>query len=128
MKFPRSRRITRRADFERVRSKGKSVAGRFLVLGYLHDETMIEPLRLGLITTRRMGNAVVRNRVRRRLRGIVQRTGELVIRGHWIVVIARNAAAKASSEQLEKEWKWMLHQASLMAPHMEATELDGLKK
>jgi len=116
MKFPRSRRITRRADFQRVRSQGKSLAGRFLVLGYLRDETLIEPIRLGLITTKRIGNAVARNRVRRKLRGIIQRSGEFVIPGHWIVFIARNAAASASSEQLEKEWKWMLHQANLFVP------------
>ncbi len=116
MKFPRSRRITRRADFQRVREQGRSLAGRFLVLGYLRDETLSEPIRLGLITTKKIGNAVARNRVRRQLRGIIQRTGEMVAPGYWIVFIARNAAATASSAQLEKEWKWMLHKAALMAP------------
>ncbi len=114
MKFPRSRRITRRADFQRVRAQGKSLAGRFLVLGYLRDDTLSEPIRLGLITTKKIGNAVTRNRVRRQIRGIIQRTGELVMPGHWIVFIARNAAASASSDQLEKEWEWMLRKASLI--------------
>ena len=114
MKIPRSRRITRRADFQRVRSQGKSLAGRFLVLGYLRDETLSEPVRLGLITTKRIGNAVVRNRVRRKLRGIIQRTGESIRPGHWIVFIARNTAAKASSAQLEKEWNWMLRKTGLL--------------
>lgn len=113
MKFPRSRRITRRADFQRVRSQGKSLAGRFMVLGYLPDPDLTEPIKLGLITTRKIGNAVVRNRVRRRIRGVLQRTGELVTPGHWVVLIARNYAANATSEQLEKEWKWMLRKASM---------------
>ncbi len=116
MKFPRSRRITRRADFQRVREKGESISGKFLVLGYLCDETLSEPVRLGLITTKRIGNAVVRNRVRRRIRGVLQRTGEKVLPGYWLVLIARNRAAKATSEQLEKEWKWILHQTGLVAP------------
>ncbi|MDF1826313.1 MAG: ribonuclease P protein component [Verrucomicrobiales bacterium] len=115
MKFPRTRRITRRADFQRVRKHGKSVNGRFLVLGYLSEES-IGPSKLGLITTKRLGNAVVRNRVRRRLRGIMQRIGDRFLPGHWLVLIARNAAATATSEQLEKEWKWLMHRASLMAP------------
>lgn len=114
MKFPRSRRITRRADFQRVRTKGKSLKGRFLVLGYLRDENLAGSWRLGLITTKRIGNAVVRNRVRRRLRGIVQRIGERFETGTWIVLIARHSAADASSEQLEKEWKWLMHRADLM--------------
>ena len=82
-------------------------------MGYLADEELPEPFRLGLITTKRLGNAVVRNRVRRRLRAILQLTGERVLNPHWIVLIAMEAAATATSEQLEKEWKWMLHRAPL---------------
>jgi ribonuclease P protein component len=119
MKLPRSRRITSRADFQRVRALGQSIQGRFLVLGYLADENLTEPFRLGLITTKRLGDAVVRNRVRRRLRAIIQRTGERVLNPHWIVLIARGAAATATSEQLEKEWKWMLHRAPLTEPKSE---------
>lgn len=116
MKLSRSRRITRRADFQRVRLTGATYQGRFLVLGYLPDETLTEPFRLGLITTRRLGGAVVRNRVRRRLRAIVQRTGDRIARRHWLVLIARGAAAEATSEQLEKEWIWLMHRTSLVSP------------
>jgi len=98
-----------------VRSKGKSVHGRFLVLGYFEDSGET-PSKLGLITTKRLGNAVVRNRVRRKLRGIMQRVGDRFRNGHWLVLIARNAAADATSEQLEKEWKWLMHRADLMLP------------
>ncbi|MEX2579009.1 MAG: ribonuclease P protein component [Verrucomicrobiales bacterium] len=114
MKLPRSRRITRRADFQRVRTEGESVRGRFLVLGFLRDPNLTEPFKLGLITTRRIGGAVARNRVRRRLRAIVHRTGERISPGHWLVVIARHQAADATSEQLEREWKWLLHRAFLV--------------
>ncbi len=113
MKLPRSRRITRHADFQRVRTKGRSIQGRFLVLGYLADPALDEPFRLGLITTKRLGGAVVRNRVRRRLRAIVQRTGHRIELPHWIVLIARGPAAEASSAQLEKEWNWLMHRVPL---------------
>lgn len=119
MKFPSSRRLKQRSEFLLVRKKGKSIQGRFLVLGYLQDPNG-EPTRLGLITTKRLGNAVVRNRVRRRLRGIMQRIGERFVPGYWLVLIARHAAAEASSEQLEKEWKWLMHRASLMRPKEES--------
>lgn len=85
------------------------------MLGYLGDES-VGPSKLGLITTKKLGNAVIRNRVRRRLRGIMQRIGDRYLPGQWLVLIARNAAANATSEQLEKEWKWLMHRASLMAP------------
>lgn len=116
MKLPRSMRITRRADFQKVRTSGSSLQGRFLVLGYLPDESLGEPFRLGIITTKRLGGAVVRNRVRRRLRGVLQRNGDRILRPHWLVLIARAASAQASSEQLEKEWNWMVRKLSLSDP------------
>jgi len=118
MKFPRGRRLTRRSEFERVRRDGQSIHGRFLVLSYLSGLPGEEPFRLGLITSRRVGGAVERNRVRRRLRGIVQRVGDRFRPGSWLVVIARAAAANASSEQLEKEWKWLMHRAGLILPRI----------
>ncbi|MEM9281476.1 MAG: ribonuclease P protein component [Verrucomicrobiota bacterium] len=120
MKLPRSRRITRRVDFKRVREKGTSHHGKFLVLGVLPDKSLSEPFQMGLITTRKLGNAVIRNRFRRRMRGILHRTGDQIIPGHRLVVIARKAAAEATSMQLEKEWKWLLHRASLMQPKKES--------
>ena len=83
-------------------------------MGYLKDEQLTEPVRLGLITTRKIGNAVIRNRVRRRLRAILQRNGDQLVPGFWMVLIARNAAAGASSEQLEKEWKWMTRKVGML--------------
>jgi ribonuclease P protein component len=115
MKLPRARRITHRADFQRVRVSGQSIQGRYLVLGYLADPALPEPFRLGIITSRRIGGAVVRNRVRRRIRGVIHRTGDRIAAPHWLVIVARTAAAGASSEQLEKEWKWLMHRVPLVA-------------
>jgi ribonuclease P protein component len=114
MKLPRSRRVTRRADFQRVRVSGRSIQGRYLVLGYLADPSLPEPFRLGIITSRRIGGAVVRNRVRRRIRGVIHRTGDRIAVPHWLVIVARSAAAGATSEQLEKEWKWLMHRVPLV--------------
>jgi ribonuclease P protein component len=113
MRFPRNRRITSRHAFQRVRAEGASYGGRFLVLGVLSDPESAPSVRVGYITTRRLGNAVVRNRVRRRLRGILQRTGERLKPGFFLVLIARQPAAEASSQALEKEWKWLAHRAGI---------------
>ena len=112
MRFPQHRRITRRRDFGRIRREGKTYRGHFLLLGVLEDNT-IPDLKVGYITTRRLGNAVTRNRVRRRLRGIFQRLGGGLRDGYYLVMIPRASAASASSEVLEKEWKWLIHQSGL---------------
>lgn len=83
-----------------------------MMLGVLQDDD-IPDLKIGYITTRRLGNAVARNRIRRRLRGIFQRLGDGLKNGHFLVVIPRTAAAGASSEALEKEWKWLIHKSGL---------------
>ena len=113
MRFPRDRRITSRRLFQRVRNHGESFAGHYLVLGVLRDEQLADPVKIGYITTKRLGNAVTRNRVRRRLRGVLQRTGERLEPGFCLVLVARNRAAEASSEALEKEWKWLAHRAGI---------------
>ncbi len=112
MRFPQHRRITRRRDFGRIRREGHTYRGHFLLLGVLEDKNVTD-LKIGFITTRRLGNAVTRNRVRRRLRGIFQRSGSKLRDGHYLVIIPRAAAANASSEVLEKEWMWLIRQSGL---------------
>ena len=72
--------------------------------------------RAGFITTKRLGGAVVRNRVRRRLRDVV-RTGQGRLRaGVWIVLVARPAAARAGYQELKDEWLRLAERASILAP------------
>ncbi len=114
MKLPRSRRIQKGAEFAEIRRQGSSHAGRFLVLGYAREGAKDE-FSVGLITSKKVGNAVTRNRVRRRLRAILQKSiGEKIQPGSRMVLIARNYAARATSEQLEKELMWLLHRAKLV--------------
>ena len=60
-------RLTRRAEFLRVASKGRRVAVHGLVLQVL-ERGDSGPTRLGFTVTKKVGNAVVRNRTRRRLK------------------------------------------------------------
>jgi len=114
MRFPRGRRITSRRIFQRVRKEGSSYRAHHLILGVLRDPEQVQTVQVGYISTRRLGNAVVRNRVRRRLRGILQRTGDRLKTGYYLVLVARTPAAMADSAALEKEWKWLIHQANLL--------------
>ena len=110
---PATRRVKRRRDFERVRKEGRTVRGALLTLGVLPVEGE-NAFKVGLVTSRRLGGAVVRNRVRRRLREIVRRCQHQIVAGHWLVVIARPAAAKASSAILEKEWRRLAQRVEIL--------------
>ena len=113
--FSKARRLTRAADFARVRSEGKAQRGGLLVLGLLEIEKNA-PFRVGFVTSKRVGGAVVRNRVRRRLREIVRRHQHELRAGLWMVVIARPAAADATYRALEDEWLRLAKRAFILAP------------
>ena len=112
--FPKSRRLTQSAEFEQVKKNGRVYRGQFVVLSIVpaNDAT---PFRAGFITSRALGRAAVRNRVRRRLREIVRKHQREVVNGIWMVVIARASAARASYEQLEVEWLRLAKRASILA-------------
>ena len=76
--------------------------GGLLMLGVLlvEQETAF---RVGLVTSKRVGGAVVRNRVRRRLREIVRRHQHALPSGFWLVVIARPDSAQAAFATLDPD-------------------------
>jgi ribonuclease P protein component len=74
------------------------------------------PARFGIITSRRVGNAVTRNRVRRRLREIVRLNYRRLATDSWLVLIARRAAAEASYRLLEQEWLRLAERTSILKP------------
>jgi len=115
MRLSRQWRLTQSSDFRRVRESGSSQGGRLLVLGVLRDGAVLG-FKVGFITTKRLGNAVVRNLVRRRLRTILTEVGEELPSGYLLVTVARPAAALATRDALLKEWKWLARRAGLLAP------------
>ena len=114
-RLPARRRLRLAREFERVRSEGRTLRGALLMLGTLRVEEE-ERFRVGFVTSRRIGGAVVRNRVRRRLREVVRRDQHALRKGIWLVVIARPGAAGAESAALEKEWRKLAQRASVLPP------------
>jgi ribonuclease P protein component len=115
LSFPKTRRLVRPAEFGRVKSEGTTHRGQTLVLGVLAEQEE-KLFRVGFVTSKRIGGAVVRNRVRRRLRDIVRTQQGKLRRGFWLVVIARPAAAHASYSTLKDEWLRLAERASILAP------------
>jgi ribonuclease P protein component len=112
--FPKTRRLARTSDFDRVKEGGHREHGRLIVLATLAMQSS-DATRAGFVTSGRLGSAVVRNCIRRRLREIVRKHQHVLREGLWIVVIARPAAAKASYRALEDEWLRLAKRASILA-------------
>ena len=113
LSFRKNRRLTHRSEFERVRRDGTTQRGRLLTLNVALVENP-GPSRAGFVTSRRIGGAVVRNRVRRRFREMVRKHQHELRGGFWFVLIAKNEAASASYRSLEDEWLRLARRASIL--------------
>jgi len=115
LSFPKVQRLTRASEFERVKQSGCAQRGKLLMLGVLAVENAGR-FRAGFVTSRKIGGAVARNRVRRRLREIVRKHQNDLREDFWIVLIARPDAARASYRALEDEWLRLAKHAFILAP------------
>ena len=112
--FLKAKRLLKRTDFERVRREGSFVRGNLLSLGCLEVDR--DEVRAGFVTSRRIGNAVTRNRVRRRMRDIFRRHQEEIRKPCDLVTVANPAGARATFAELEHEWLRLAKRASILAP------------
>jgi ribonuclease P protein component len=112
--FSKNKRLRRSAEFARLRAEGQIHRGRFITIGVM-IESQTSDFRAGFIVSRKIGHAVQRNRVRRRLREIVRRNQTSLRQNIWFVTIAQPAAARATYAALEDEWLRLARRASILA-------------
>ena len=98
-------RLKRRADF-RAAASGMRASGSSFVL-QARQRTDAGAVRVGFTVSRQVGNAVERNRVRRRLRALVRLADasatDKLHAGHDYVLIGRRAALKAPFDAMMRE-------------------------
>jgi ribonuclease P protein component len=84
-------RLTRSSDFQRIYRRGSSTASRFLVLYSFKraQDAGGEAPRLGLSVSKKLGGAVVRNRVKRLLREAFMKSAQELSGEYDLVLIAR---------------------------------------
>jgi len=97
--------------FKKVYQEGQHSFNNLLVIHYLSwgGETKI-----GLSVSKKVGNAVVRNKVKRRLRAILANVVENIKAGVLVVFVVRPPAATASFDQLNVSVINLLKKAKLL--------------
>ena len=111
--FPKARRLTHRTEYEHVKRNGITHRGKLLILNAMTlEDTGL--WRAGFVTSGRVGGAVIRNRVRRRLREVVRLHQHELRQGIWFVIVARHDAATATYGALKDEWLRLARRASIL--------------
>jgi len=111
--LPRRARLIRPADFRRVRNEGDCRANDLVVLCALPNG--LDVSRCGFSVSRRVGGAVVRNRVKRLLSEAMRLQYHQIAQGYDIVCIARRGIVCASFAQVQGAVADLLARSGLYA-------------
>jgi ribonuclease P protein component len=95
-----------RREFERLQAGGRSRAHRLLVVRVRPND--LDHDRFGISTGRRLGNAVERNRVRRRIRETLRVMAHTTGDGRDVLIVARAAGLRASHQELRAALEGLL--------------------
>lgn len=106
--------MRRTGEFAAVRQRGVAKSGRLLTLAFLDDPAM-EEVKFGFTVSKRIGNAVVRNKTKRRLREIARLNRPLLSGAGLLVSVPRPAAVTASFDGLLGEWRYLAKKLGLMS-------------
>lgn len=108
----RARRIAGTADFAAVRRQGKAYRDAYLVL--LVRPNGLDRTRFGFVTSRRLGKAVVRNRLRRLMREAARHSADEMKQGLDVVVIATKSAVGLGYQEISESFRSLTRRAGLM--------------
>src|SRR4051812_36528850 len=113
LKFPRSMRLRQGRDFSRLRQEGQRIVTGCLIANWRRLPAG-SSLRLGVITSRRIGNAVVRSRARRLLREAFRIHQHDLTEPVDLVLIARASISEKRLAGVEKDLLTTLRKAGLL--------------
>ena len=104
-------------EFRRLYNKGKSAVSPYFAVYCRKNHRPVS--RLGITTGVKLGNAVKRNRVRRRIRELYRTNEQNILSGYDIVVVARTRAIFAKYSDLEQSFRKLMKKLELTVPGQE---------
>ncbi|MFI3210854.1 MAG: ribonuclease P protein component [Peptostreptococcaceae bacterium] len=102
MDFKNSKGLRKDKEFRKVYQRGKSFANKYLVIYIMKNN--LDDNRLGISVSKKIGKAIIRNKVKRRIREAYRLhiDEKLTINGYDIIFIARKPSSDCSYTDIEK--------------------------
>ena len=113
LRLGRESRLPQSRDFARIRQRGERLALGCLIANW-NKLPEGSRLKLGVVTSKKIGGAVVRNRARRLLRESFRQHQHEFLQPVELVLVARNSIAGKSFAAVEKDFLAALKRASLL--------------
>ena len=110
MKYTTS--LKRNYEFKRLYNRGRSAASKFAVVYYRKNGQAVN--QLGITVSTKIGGAVQRNRVRRRLKEIYRLNEQAIHPGYDIVIVARHKSREAGWQELQTSVLTLFKKLGLM--------------
>ncbi|UDB49737.1 ribonuclease P protein component [Bacillus safensis] len=109
-------RLKKNEEFQKVFKKGQSMANRQFVIYQLDQPNQVE-LRLGLSVSKKIGNAVIRNRIKRLIRQVFLEEGHKLKQEKDYIVIARKPASELTFEETKKSLQHLFRKSAVYQQH-----------
>lgn len=113
MGLPRPLRLAKSEDFTRLRHEGQTFRGRFMLMNVAPNT--LSHNRYGVVTSKRLGGAVIRNRVRRLIREVLRQSTPHLHSGLDIVLVAHPSIVGQPLSDISRAFDALVRQAGLVA-------------
>ncbi|NCB30426.1 MAG: ribonuclease P protein component [Clostridia bacterium] len=104
--------LKRNKQFRQVYRKGKSLASRSMVIIYARSKS--DMVHVGFSVSKKLGNSVTRNRIKRRLREAFRPMVSEALPGYDLIFIAREAVKEAEFSAIENAMRYLMRKAGLL--------------
>src|SRR5688572_29071418 len=105
-RFGAERRVRQRSQFRDAQRLGRKLVRRhFILLVYAREAAVPGPARLGLVVSKRVGNAVQRNRTKRVIREAFRRSSDVWPADFDFLVIARSTLSELAADAVLAEFR-----------------------
>ena len=110
--LPRRRILKQKRDFQIVYQNGRSLANRYLVL-YVFPRKTDKGTKVGFAAGKKLGNAVIRNRLKRMLRESYRLEQSKINPDYWLLLVARKSALSVKQPVIRKAFLSLARKAGI---------------